>query len=199
VVNDFGGAATARRFVTPAEAVVEGNQEAGASDGRWRRRVELRAGQGDGREACGNGQGRHALRQSGSRDNLAKMEVADFAKVLDVHLTGTFYCCKRVDGCASAITAASRHHVASGLYGNFGQAIMARQNRHDRLMNVLADRRPKTNIASHDPPTAATRMTEELLPPGAGVMKPESITPAVCSAGQTTTRTIMARAPAPSR
>ena len=28
--------------------------------------------------------------------SFAKMEVADFAKVLDVHLAGTFYCCKAV-------------------------------------------------------------------------------------------------------
>ena len=28
--------------------------------------------------------------------SFTKMEVADFAKVLDVHLTGTFYCCKAV-------------------------------------------------------------------------------------------------------
>src|SRR6202007_1454099 len=28
--------------------------------------------------------------------SLAKMEIADFTKVIDVHLTGTFYCCKAV-------------------------------------------------------------------------------------------------------
>jgi len=56
--------------------------------------------------------------------SFAKMEVADFAKVLDVHLTGTFYCCKAVwDGMRErnygriVVTTSS-----SGLFGNFGQA-----------------------------------------------------------------------------
>lgn len=56
--------------------------------------------------------------------SFAKMEVADFAKVLDVHLTGTFYCCK-------AVWAGMRERnygrivvttSSSGMYGNFGQS-----------------------------------------------------------------------------
>ncbi len=48
-------------------------------------------------------------------------------------------------------------------------------------MNVLAEEGRKNNIrANAISPTAATRMTEELLPPHAlALMKPEAITPAV--------------------
>jgi NAD(P)-dependent dehydrogenase (short-subunit alcohol dehydrogenase family) len=48
-------------------------------------------------------------------------------------------------------------------------------------MNVLAEEGRKHNIRVNTiSPTAATRMTEELLPPQAlGLMRPEAITPAV--------------------
>jgi NAD(P)-dependent dehydrogenase (short-subunit alcohol dehydrogenase family) len=56
--------------------------------------------------------------------SFGKMDIADFAKVLDVHLVGTFYCCKAVwDGMRErnygriVLTTSS-----SGLFGNFGQA-----------------------------------------------------------------------------
>ena len=73
--------------------------------------------------------------------SFAKMEVADFAKVLDVHLTGTFYCCKAVwDGMRArnygriVLTTSS-----SGLFGNFGQANYgAAKAGMIGLMNVLA-------------------------------------------------------------
>jgi NAD(P)-dependent dehydrogenase (short-subunit alcohol dehydrogenase family) len=116
--------------------------------------------------------------------SFAKMEISDFAKVLDVHLTGTFYCCKAVwDGMRSrnfgriVVTTSS-----SGLYGNFGQANYgAAKTGMIGLMNVLAEEGRKTNIrVNMISPSAATRMTEELLPPQAlALMRPESITPAV--------------------
>ena len=130
--------------------------------------------------------------------SFAKMEIADFAKVLDVHLTGTFYCCKAVwDGMRErnygriVVTTSS-----SGLYGNFGQANYgAAKTGMIGLMNVLAEEGRKTNIrVNMISPTAATRMTEELLPPQAlALMKPESITPAVLFllAEDAPTRTIM--------
>src|SRR5215468_9340266 len=62
-------------------------------------------------------------------------------------------------------------------------------------MNVLADEGPKKNIRVNTlSPTAATRMTEELLPPQAlALMKPEAITPAVefLLSEDAPTRTIM--------
>ncbi len=63
------------------------------------------------------------------------------------------------------------------------------------LMNVLAAEGRKTDIRVNTiSPTAATRMTEELLPPQAlALMKPDAITPAVLYLLSTDapTRTIM--------
>ena len=63
------------------------------------------------------------------------------------------------------------------------------------LMNVLAEEGRKNNIRVNTiSPTAATRMTEELLPPQAlALMKPEAITPAVLYllGEEAPTRTIM--------
>ena len=130
--------------------------------------------------------------------SFAKMEVADFAKVLDVHLTGTFYCCKAVwNGMRErnygriVVTTSS-----SGLFGNFGQANYgAAKAGMVGLMNVLAEEGRKNDIRVNTiSPTAATRMTEELLPPQAlALMKPEAITPAVLYllAEDAPTRTIM--------
>jgi hypothetical protein len=63
------------------------------------------------------------------------------------------------------------------------------------LMNVLAEEGRKYNVRVNTiSPTAATRMTEELLPPQAlTLMRPESITPAVefLLSEDAPTRTIM--------
>jgi NAD(P)-dependent dehydrogenase (short-subunit alcohol dehydrogenase family) len=130
--------------------------------------------------------------------SFTKLEVADWAKVLDVHLTGTFYCCK-------AVWAGMRERnygrivlttSSSGLFGNFGQANYgAAKAGMVGLMNVLAEEGRKNNIKVNTiSPTAATRMTEELLPPQAlQLMKPEAITPAVefLLSEDAPTRTIM--------
>jgi NAD(P)-dependent dehydrogenase (short-subunit alcohol dehydrogenase family) len=126
------------------------------------------------------------------------MEVADWDKVLGVHLTGTFYCCK-------AVWAGMRERnygrivlttSSSGLFGNFGQANYgAAKAGMVGLMNVLAEEGRKNNIKVNTiSPTAATRMTEELLPPQAlQLMRPEAITPAVefLLSEDAPTRTIM--------
>jgi NAD(P)-dependent dehydrogenase (short-subunit alcohol dehydrogenase family) len=85
---------------------------------------------------------------------------------------------------------------SSGLYGNFGQANYgAAKSGMVGLMNVLAEEGRKNNIRVNTiSPTAATRMTEELLPPQAlGLMRPEAITPAVeyMLSEDAPTRTIM--------
>jgi NAD(P)-dependent dehydrogenase (short-subunit alcohol dehydrogenase family) len=181
VVNDFGGARDGTGgSLTAAETVVEEIRKAGG------------IAMADGADVSNFTQVRamvdRATKEWGSVDLLCanagilreksfgKMEVMDFAKVLDVHLVGTFYCCKAVwEGMRErnygriVLTTSS-----SGLYGNFGQAMIG-------LMNVLAEEGRKNNIRVNTiSPTAATRMTEELLPPQAlALMRPEAITPAV--------------------
>src|SRR3979411_3104668 len=203
VVNDFGGARDGTGgSLTPAEAVVEEKSKAGG------------VATADGADVSNFEQVKavvtRATKQWGSvgllcanagilRDkSFGKMEISDFAKVLDVHLTGTFYCCKAVwDGMRErnygriVITTSS-----SGLFGNFGQANYgAAKSGMIGLMNVLAEEGRKNNIRVNTiSPTAATRMTEELLPPQAlRLMKPEAITPAVLYllAEDAPTRTIM--------
>jgi NAD(P)-dependent dehydrogenase (short-subunit alcohol dehydrogenase family) len=130
--------------------------------------------------------------------SFAKMEPDDFAKVIAVHLTGTFNCCRAVwEGMRErkygriVVTTS-----ASGLFGNFGQANYAAAKMGIvGLMNVLAEEGRKTNIKVNTiSPTAATRMTEGLIPPDAlALMKPEAITPAVLYllSEDAPTRTIM--------
>ncbi|SEI06661.1 SDR family NAD(P)-dependent oxidoreductase [Tardiphaga sp. OK245] len=189
VVNDFGGARDGTGgSLTAAETVVEEIRAAGGTampDGADVSNFEQVKAMVD-----------KATKDWGSVDlmcanagilrdkSFAKMEVADFAKVLDVHLTGTFYCCKAVwEGMRArnygriVLTTSS-----SGLYGNFGQANYgAAKTGMVGLMNVLAEEGRKTDIRVNIvSPTAATRMTEELLPAQAlQLMKPEAITPAV--------------------
>ena len=71
---------------------------------------------------------------------------------------------------------------ASGIYGNFGQANYgAAKAAMIGLMNVLHLEGAKYNIRVNMlAPTAATGMTEGLLPPdAAALLTPESVTPAV--------------------
>lgn len=189
VVNDFGGARDGSGgSLTPAESVVEEIRRAGG--------VAMADGADVSDAAQVKAMVARATAQWGSVDLLcanagilrdksfAKMELTDFARVLDVHLTGTFHCCKAVwDGMRArnygriVLTTSS-----SGLYGNFGQAnYAAAKTAMIGLMNVLAEEGRKTDIRVNTvSPTAATRMTEELLPPQAlALMKPEAITPAV--------------------
>ncbi len=174
VVNDFGGARDGTGgSLSPAEAVVEEIRKAGGT------------AMADGADVSNFAQVQtmvaRATKEWGSVDLLcanagilrdksfAKMEPADFAKVLDVHLTGSFYCCKAVwEGMRErnygriVLTTSS-----SGLYGNFGQANYgAAKSGMVGLMNVLAEEGRKYNIRVNTiSPTAATRMTEELMPP----------------------------------
>ncbi|KPF98673.1 3-oxoacyl-ACP reductase [Rhodopseudomonas sp. AAP120] len=189
VVNDFGGARDGTGgSMTAAETVVEEIKKAGGT------------AMADGADVSNYEQVQamvaKATKEWGSVDLLvanagilrdksfAKMELSDFQKVIDVHLAGTFYCCKAVwDGMKErnygriVLTTSS-----SGMFGNFGQANYgAAKAGIVGLMNVLAQEGRKTDIRVNTiSPTAATRMTEELLPPQAlKLMKPEAITPAV--------------------
>ncbi len=114
--------------------------------------------------------------------SFAKMEMADFAKVVDVHLIGSANCAKAV---WSGMRERNYGRIvftssASGLYGNFGQANYgAAKAAMVGLMNVLHLEGAKTNIRVNTlAPTARTAMTEGLLPPdAAALLSPESVTP----------------------
>ncbi len=113
---------------------------------------------------------------------FAKMTLEDFQLVMDVHLMGSVNCTH----------ALWRHMVereygrivfttsASGMYGNFGQSNYgAAKSAMLGLMNVLHQEGNRKGIRVNMlAPTAATRMTEELLPPAVlPLLKPETITP----------------------
>src|ERR1700760_1124299 len=189
VVNDFGGGRDGSGgSLTPAEAVVEEIRKAGG--------VAMADGADVSNFAQVQAMVERATKEWGSVDLLCanagilrdksfgKMEAADFARVIDVHLIGSFYCCKAVwagmrDRNYGRIVLTTS---SSGLYGNFGQANYgAAKSGMVGLMNVLAEEGRKNNIRVNIiSPTAATRMTEELLPPQAlQLMKPNAITPAV--------------------
>ena len=115
---------------------------------------------------------------------FGKMTLDDFAKVVSVHLQGTATCCHAV---WPHMRAAQYGRIvlttsASGLYGNFGQSNYgAAKAGMMGLMNVLHLEGARDNIRVNTlAPTAATRMTESLMPPEAlELLQPETITPGV--------------------
>ncbi|MEP1965097.1 SDR family NAD(P)-dependent oxidoreductase [Tateyamaria sp.] len=115
---------------------------------------------------------------------FAKMDMADFRKVIDVHLIGSANCCHaiwpimRAQGFGRIVLTAS----GSGLYGNFGQANYgAAKAAMVGLMNVLHIEGARDDIRVNTlAPTAATAMTKGLLPEAAlDLLQPETITPGV--------------------
>ncbi len=126
---------------------------------------------------------------------FAKMELADFRLVLEVHLLGAVHCTKAV---WPVMTAQKYGRIvmttsSSDLYGNFGQCnygpdklalvglmqtLALEGARHDIRVNCLA-------------PTAATRMTEDLMPAEVlRALQPEAVVPAML---------VLASADAPTR
>ncbi len=99
---------------------------------------------------------------------FAKMEIADFQLVMDVHVMGSVNCTKAVwqimrdqDYGRIVMTTSS-----SGMYGNFGQSNYgAAKMAVLGFMNTLVIEGAKNNIKVNAlAPTAATRMTEDLMP-----------------------------------
>jgi NAD(P)-dependent dehydrogenase (short-subunit alcohol dehydrogenase family) len=114
--------------------------------------------------------------------SFAKMELTDFRTVMDVHLMGSVHCTKAVwdivreQNYGRIVMTTS----SSGLYGNFGQSNYGSAKAGViGLMNVLAQEGRKNDIRVNTlSPTAATRMTEDLIPAEMlALMTPESITP----------------------
>jgi len=116
--------------------------------------------------------------------SFAKMDLADFRLVLDVHLMGAVHCCKALWPLMTqqkygriVLTTSS-----SGLYGNFGQANYgAAKMALVGLMQTLAIEGMKHDIRVNClAPTAATRMTESLFPPDMlAAFSPEAVVPAM--------------------
>jgi NAD(P)-dependent dehydrogenase (short-subunit alcohol dehydrogenase family) len=100
--------------------------------------------------------------------SFAKMDLADFRLVLDVHLMGAVHCCKAV----WPIMIAQQYGrivmttSSSGLYGNFGQSNYgAAKLALVGLMQTLSIEGERHGIRVNSlAPTAATRMTENLFP-----------------------------------
>ena len=116
--------------------------------------------------------------------SFAKMEFGDFQVVVDVHLFGTVKPAKavweimRTQNYGRIVVTTS----SSGLYGNFGQSNYgAAKLGLIGFMNTLKLEGQKNNIhVNAIAPVAATRMTENLMPPEIlEQLKPEFVTPGV--------------------
>jgi len=116
--------------------------------------------------------------------SFSKMELADFQVVMDVHLMGTV---KPVKAIWEIMKAQNYGRIvvttsSTGLYGNFGQANYgAAKLSLVGFMNTIKIEGQKNNIHINAiAPVAATRMTENILPPQiAERLKPEYVTPGV--------------------
>lgn len=116
--------------------------------------------------------------------SFSKIEMQDFDLVMAVHLMGTVKPCKAVWEIMKAqnygrivVTTSS-----TGLYGNFGQTNYgAAKLSLVGFMNTLKIEGAKNNIRVNAiSPVAATRMTENLMPPQMlDLLKPEYVTPGV--------------------
>ena len=136
------------------------------------------------------------------RESFVKMTQDDWDKVVAVHLTGSEICTRAVwpimreQGYGRIVMTTS----TSGLYGNFGQANYgAAKMAVAGLMNTLCIEGEKYDIKVNCiAPTAATRMTEDLMPPEVlAMLEPKEITPAVlflCSNKAPTHRIVLAGA-----
>jgi NAD(P)-dependent dehydrogenase (short-subunit alcohol dehydrogenase family) len=116
--------------------------------------------------------------------SFAKMDLADFRLVLDVHLMGAVHCCKAL----WPVMMQQKHGrivlttSSSGLYGNFGQTNYgAAKLALVGLMQTLAIEGLKHDIRVNClAPTATTRMTEDLFPADMREQfGPEAVVPAM--------------------
>ena len=116
--------------------------------------------------------------------SFAKMSLDDFKLVMDVHVMGAVHCTKAV----WPLMQAQNHGrvvmttSSSGLYGNFGQANYgAAKMALAGLMQTLSIEGEKHNIRVNClAPTAATRMTEGLMPEAVlKALDPSAVVPAM--------------------
>jgi NAD(P)-dependent dehydrogenase (short-subunit alcohol dehydrogenase family) len=114
---------------------------------------------------------------------FTKMTLDDFRAVVDVHLMGSVICTKAVWDLMreQAYGRILMTTSSTGLYGNFGQANYgAAKLALVGLMKTLALEGAKYNVKVNTiAPLAATRMTEDLMPPEMlAKMGPETVAPA---------------------
>jgi NAD(P)-dependent dehydrogenase (short-subunit alcohol dehydrogenase family) len=124
--------------------------------------------------------------------------LVNFRLVVDVHLMGAAHCCKAVwpHMVAQQYGRIVMTTSSTGLYGNFGQANYgAAKLAQVGLMQTLSIEGAKYNIHVNAlAPTAATRMTEGLMPREVlDALKPEAVVPAmlVLAHESAPTRTIL--------
>ena len=130
--------------------------------------------------------------------SFSKMDIADFRLVMEVHVMGAVHCTKAVWPIMQAqnygrviMTTSS-----SGLYGNFGQSNYgAAKMALAGMMQTLSIEGEKYNIRVNSlAPTAATRMTEGLMPEAVlKALEPQAVVPAmlVMACEDAPNRTIM--------
>ncbi len=116
--------------------------------------------------------------------SFAKMTLDDFRAVLDVHLMGAVHCTQAVwpHMMARKFGRIVMTTSSSGLFGNFGQAnYAAAKMALVGLMQTLSIEGAKHGIHVNClAPTAATRMTEGLMPPDVlAALQPEAVVPAL--------------------
>jgi NAD(P)-dependent dehydrogenase (short-subunit alcohol dehydrogenase family) len=116
--------------------------------------------------------------------SFAKMDMDDFRQVIEVHLMGAAHCCKAVWPVMQAQNYGRILMTTSstGLYGNFGQSNYgAAKLAQVGLMQTLALEGAKYGIHVNAlAPTAATRMTEGLLPAEVlAALQPQAVLPAM--------------------
>jgi NAD(P)-dependent dehydrogenase (short-subunit alcohol dehydrogenase family) len=116
--------------------------------------------------------------------SFARMDLRDFEAVMNVHLMGTvkpahaIWPIMKAQGYGRIVVTTS----STGLYGNFGQTNYgAAKLSLVGFMNSLKLEGARDNIRVNAIcPVAATRMTENLMPPAVlEMLKPEFVTPAV--------------------
>jgi NAD(P)-dependent dehydrogenase (short-subunit alcohol dehydrogenase family) len=187
VVNDLGGGIDGTGHSDASLAVVEEIRAAGGEampdGGSVTDLSQMQAMVAKAKEAWG---GVHILINNAGilRDkSFARMDMADFRAVVDVHLIGSANCTHaawglmREQGYGRILMTAS----STGLYGNFGQANYAAAKLGVAgFARTLALEGARENVRVNTiAPTAATRMTEALFPPELlARFRPELVVPA---------------------
>jgi NAD(P)-dependent dehydrogenase (short-subunit alcohol dehydrogenase family) len=114
--------------------------------------------------------------------SIMKMEIQDWQLIMDVHLSGTFFCTKaafpymREAGYGRILSTSS----AAGIYGNFGQVNYgaAKMGIAGMMLSVRLEGAKYNILANTLVPVAGTRLTATVMPPQViEMLKPEFVSP----------------------